>query len=1577
MFSIQKAASIFYYLGHDGEDTHEPLAGKGGQKSESDKGNYYISPRSNDPLASTATWAGGLAQLVGLKAGSEVNLRQLAALWYGFHPDGSTPLDQRGITFAEQRAAQKLVGAAETHLFQSLRAMQAFRAQSSSIANEVKAGRRNQEDLLVAKSKVEAQQVVIQQAQKDLELAQKSKAYRTCAHDLTFSAPKSVSIYWAALKSRSLDEGAADRDAAAREAARIEAMIVKAARRVCENVIEPDLVFTRKRNGPSHSRTYENVKGLAFALVPHFESRPTVDEAMRENPNGSHWRMPDPQLHVHGLMMAMGQDYDDEVRAIWTKFLSTHAHGIGAAFRAELAAMLREEGLDLRATKTSKIDAFELAGVSDEQIGSFSKRRESVLAGLSAGKSGQEAVLADRNAKRDYSSEEMLTDWAARLADEKVSTQSIRSAKAAPQNAHANREAMIQSVLKELLQMTGAIRLRDIHRKAYEAAQHASPEQLGELSPIEWAKQLQKDIISHRSMVVGNRFDHHGLPVFTTARLQERERALYFDHVFALKKAAPTTLISTDEANRAIAAAEAFLAKEKNIEKFEFADFQNNLVAAMASSKESLRIALAPAGCGKTTAALAACMAFESQGLKFHPLAPSNKAAQQLAKDLYKSASKGRTPQSLLASIKKGTVKLTSNDVLFVDEASMLDFETADKLVRAALAAEGGPARLILMGDTEQLPSVGRGNFLRRVVSDDENNATNTGGSSVVTRVIETEAEWAKISRQKSDIGKQATALLALGENARALEIYRSLGAVRLCFDKDSAIEELVGDAIDAMETQFSKLEMAAAGNASILAMREVRDALCSTALLASTRSDVAKLNHRVRESLADRGYFQKSGGGRITMNRGAVGTMEIREGERIIFSEAMKGLIGQDGDPAGAAKAGRIAKSICATVRRVERIGKKARLVVELDGDKPKSIATLDLDHFSGIDYAYATTIHKAQGATVERSYELFSSFAAKELDYVAKSRYRCQHRIYGARHEFESYQKSLSHLTEKVEARDVGVMDLSVFAPDPTSLTILDAESSNRDARLEVLKNVQIESRLRHIAQGTLVSMGEAEVDKLGRPRRYVTIEVDGVHHTYEGVNLADAFHEAGISVGDHVGLEAVSPELGAAISGVKWKWHTKEALSAAGLLIDSQAIQGVEAGASTSPILTRAKQKIFDEATMALAPHDVQIATMLSTIRTSLQNTALQVREIASMESSAAHVPEISSHAAELAYDWLPYALPILRKAVQHAISSNDIEIKTGQALLAGRTWLSHADGVAFALDSTGTIEAWHIDQLPQAAQNEILSRDSLATVRDRREKMLVAAQNVATDMAIVGDAQSHGFEIRVVDHLDHGISLVVGAAPSKQINTSSVLKAMFDPAKDEASPSTDGRTSNGVRTEKGTSRSMAIKDHKWHQGFDNELKGYIFSLEDLDRGTLNLKSSGPQELFAYFEMIGQLTQDGHGLEDADIINMPMQATSTPRERAVALARELNADTEVKHILELTRSQLNGNARVIAMSDNGLLIQVGKFQCVAEISIVGSPKDIKTMKANVNKGRQEPISISRSKSGNIQITCGPLPQ
>jgi len=123
-------------------------------------------------------------------------------------------------------------------------------------------------------------------------------------------------------------------------------------------------------------------------------------------------------------------------------------------------------------------------------------------------------------------------------------------------------------------------------------------------------------------------------------------------------------------------------------------------------------------GTGKTTLLRWLLAALDSVGLKPTLAAPTGRAARRLAdacgreaKTIHRLLEYSPETQSFLRT---ETLPLRSN-YLVIDEASMMDVELASSLLRAMLPNSS----LLLVGDRDQLPSVGPGSVLKDVIASD------------------------------------------------------------------------------------------------------------------------------------------------------------------------------------------------------------------------------------------------------------------------------------------------------------------------------------------------------------------------------------------------------------------------------------------------------------------------------------------------------------------------------------------------------------------------------------------------------------------------------------------------------------------------------------------------------------------------------------------------------------------------------------------------------------------------------------------------------------------------------------------
>lgn len=149
---------------------------------------------------------------------------------------------------------------------------------------------------------------------------------------------------------------------------------------------------------------------------------------------------------------------------------------------------------------------------------------------------------------------------------------------------------------------------------------------------------------------------------------------------------------------------------------FPFSEKQKQAIALAA--KNGLVILTGGPGTGKTTTVRGILQVFESLGLNTLLAAPTGRAAKRLselcgmeAKTIHRLLEAGYAVGGRIAFQRCLTNPLEC-DAVILDEASMVDITLMQALVEALPFG----ARLVLVGDADQLPPVGPGNFLRDMI---------------------------------------------------------------------------------------------------------------------------------------------------------------------------------------------------------------------------------------------------------------------------------------------------------------------------------------------------------------------------------------------------------------------------------------------------------------------------------------------------------------------------------------------------------------------------------------------------------------------------------------------------------------------------------------------------------------------------------------------------------------------------------------------------------------------------------------------------------------------------------------------
>ena len=237
-------------------------------------------------------------------------------------------------------------------------------------------------------------------------------------------------------------------------------------------------------------------------------------------------------------------------------------------------------------------------------------------------------------------------------------------------------------------------------------------------------------------------------------------------------------------------------------------------------------------------------------------------------------------------------------------------------------------------------------------------------------------AELETIYRQKEGWMRAASLDLARGRVGMALSAYKAQGRVIGKALKTEAIESLVAS----WNLEF--------------------DANKSSLILAHLRRDVRRLNQLARDKLVQRGVV-----GIGHAFRTEEGTRHFDAGDQIVFLR---------NDSSLGVKNGMLAKVVEAA---------PGRIVAEIGEGESRRRLEITERAYRNLDLGYATTIHKSQGATVDRVKVLASLSLDRHLAYVALTRHREDLQVYYGERSFNlagGLEKVLSQRNAKETTLD-----------------------------------------------------------------------------------------------------------------------------------------------------------------------------------------------------------------------------------------------------------------------------------------------------------------------------------------------------------------------------------------------------------------------------------------------------------------------------------------------------------------------------------------------------------------------------
>jgi len=228
-------------------------------------------------------------------------------------------------------------------------------------------------------------------------------------------------------------------------------------------------------------------------------------------------------------------------------------------------------------------------------------------------------------------------------------------------------------------------------------------------------KMLEIDAQSAENALVKLLSDHQ----LVMKKTKEGKDAIFLPALFSAEQLIATCVKEINErmSDGALKNADKEIEKIEKEEKITLADAQREAVRCAISS--GLTVITGGPGTGKTTTINFIIKLFEKQGEKIALCAPTGRAAKRMtelcgrdAKTIHRLLEIDYREDDVLREYSRGNTEALPEDVIIVDEVSMVDAI----LMGALISSVKHGARVILVGDSDQLPSVGAGNVLSDII---------------------------------------------------------------------------------------------------------------------------------------------------------------------------------------------------------------------------------------------------------------------------------------------------------------------------------------------------------------------------------------------------------------------------------------------------------------------------------------------------------------------------------------------------------------------------------------------------------------------------------------------------------------------------------------------------------------------------------------------------------------------------------------------------------------------------------------------------------------------------------------------
>jgi len=632
--------------------------------------------------------------------------------------------------------------------------------------------------------------------------------------DLVFSVPKSVSLLHA-LGDEETRRAVNEAHTGAWQAALA--------------YLEDEACVVRRGTGGVHR---EHGEGFVAAAYQHRTSRAQ-----------------EPHLHTHVIVANMARrPSDGKWRALdGEAILKTYRLAAGYLYQAHLRGELsRRLGVQWETPHKGLAD---LKGISREVIDEFSTRRAQVVEhmddrGTTGFWASQVAALDTRDRKEHVDLVRLREDWRARAAEHALG----RAELTATLHRTVHRDPSSRELLATAHRLLGAGGLTE-HTTAFSDADLV----------MAWSQAHTQGVSAERVRRLAARFTGmQGVEPVGEPSQPGRPAHYSTQDLIAVERAALALVERGLDSDAPIVPAQ--LIESTILETPVLSEEQQTMLRTVASSPDRVLCVVGLAGSGKTTASRAVADSFRAAGVPVLGAAPSGIAAEKLQVEI-------GIPSTTLHRLLKR--ELPERSLVLVDEAGMAETRVLAPLLERI---EQKQAKLILIGDPCQLPSVGAGGLFAGIV--------------------------------------ERHGAIELGENRRQhdLDERRALAAVRNGLGRDYlAFAEGQGRLITADTPLVAKTRLLADWWAA------ARDDLAGNVMIALRRRDVAELNALARALMDSHG--------RLGRTRLTIGGIEYSAGDRIVCLRNDDSLGVKNGTRATVQAVDRKQRMLCVISDRGDRV--------------------------------------------------------------------------------------------------------------------------------------------------------------------------------------------------------------------------------------------------------------------------------------------------------------------------------------------------------------------------------------------------------------------------------------------------------------------------------------------------------------------------------------------------------------------------------------------------------------------------------------------------------------------------------